>query len=253
MRKQIAAGNWKMHTTIREGALLASELDTLLEKSPVKLDTGVILGVPFTHIGTISQIVDRKAICVAAQNCSSEEKGAFTGEVSAEMLKSAGCDAIILGHSERRAYYAESDEIIAKKIALTLKNGMKAIFCCGEVLEEREKENHFNIVKSQVENALFNFTAEEISQIIVAYEPVWAIGTGKTASAAQAQEMHEFIRKTLEAKFGKEVADNCSILYGGSVKPANAVEIFSMPDVDGGLVGGAALNAESFHAICAAF
>ncbi len=253
MRKNVAAGNWKMHTTVQEASLLAGQLNALLDAKNVGENTRVILGVPFTHIAVVGQVVNRNLISIAAQNCAAEEKGAFTGEVSAEMLKSAGCDAVILGHSERRAYYGETDEIIKTKISLTLKNDMQAIFCCGEVLEEREKENHFNIVKAQIENALFDFSAEDMKSIVIAYEPVWAIGTGKTASAEQAQEMHGFIRQTLAKKFGQEVADNCSILYGGSVKPANAKEIFAKPDVDGGLVGGAALNAESFHAICLAF
>jgi triosephosphate isomerase len=253
MRKKIVAGNWKMHTNIREGVALASAIDKAVEKSEIKSEIGIIIAPPLTHLSLINQVINDERVCLAAQNCSSESKGAFTGEVSAKMLHSVGVKAVIVGHSERRAYYGETDEILTKKIKSVIENSMLPIFCCGEVLEQREKGIHFELVKSQIENALFGFTSEEYSKIIIAYEPVWAIGTGKTASSAQAQEMHEFIRKTVESKFGKDLAENTTILYGGSVKASNAKELFSQKDVDGGLVGGASLDADEFLEIIKSF
>ena len=249
MRKKIVAGNWKMHTNIREGVALASAIDKLIQKKPVNSETGIVIAPPLTHLSLIGQVIDNERICLTAQNCAAESKGAFTGEVSAKMLKSIGCKAVIIGHSERRAYYGETDEILSKKVNLLLENNLKPIFCCGEQLEEREKENHFNIIKAQIENALFDLSEKDFSEIVIAYEPVWAIGTGVTASAAQAQEMQAFIRKIIAEKYGKNIADDLTILYGGSVKPGNAKDIFSQPDVDGGLIGGAALDAESFYSI----
>jgi len=242
-----------MHTNIREGVALASEIDKKLQKSPINSEIGIIIAIPFTHIGLISQVIDTERICIASQNVSSEPKGAFTGEISAKMLHSLGVKAVIIGHSERRAYYGETDEIIAKKIKLVIENEMKAIFCCGEILDERTKGNHFKIVENQVINALFGFSTEEMSKIRIAYEPVWAIGTGVTATSAQAQEMHAFIREVIAKKFGKEIAENMTILYGGSVKSSNSKELFSQPDVDGGLIGGASLDSEEFYAIANSF
>ena len=251
MRKNIVAGNWKMNKTLNEGIELAKELNTILtEKKP---NCDVVIGTPFIHLAEVSKIVDTDIIGVSAQNCADKASGAYTGEVSAAMVKSTGADYVILGHSERRAYYGETDEILKDKVNLALENDLTPIFCIGEVLEEREAEKHFDVVKSQIENGLFHLSADEFSKIVLAYEPVWAIGTGKTATPEQAQEMHAFIRKTLAEKYGQEVADNTSILYGGSCKPSNAKELFSNPDVDGGLIGGASLKAEDFQGIIVAF
>ncbi|MBN1252538.1 MAG: triose-phosphate isomerase [Bacteroidales bacterium] len=253
MRKKIVAGNWKMHTCIEEGVILAAEINSKVKKEVSNQETGIIIAPPFTHLSIIGQIVDNERICIAAQNCSSEPKGAFTGEVSAKMLKSFGVKAVILGHSERRAYYVETNEILLKKVNLVLENDLKPIFCCGEKLEERESKNHFNVVKSQIEQVLFNLDVENFSKCIIAYEPVWAIGTGVTASSEQAQEMHLFIRNLIVEKFGKEISENITILYGGSCKPSNSKELFSKPDVDGGLIGGASLDADDFIAIINSF
>jgi triosephosphate isomerase len=251
MRKNIVAGNWKMNKTLNEGIELAKELNTILtEKKP---NCDVVIGTPFIHLAEVSKIVDTDIIGVSAQNCADKASGAYTGEVSAAMVKSTGADYVILGHSERRAYYGETDEILKDKVNLALENDLTPIFCIGEVLEEREAEKHFEVVKSQIENGLFHLSADEFSKIVLAYEPVWAIGTGKTATPEQAQEMHAFIRKTLAEKYGQEAADNTSILYGGSCKPSNAKELFSNPDVDGGLIGGASLKAEDFQGIIVAF
>ncbi len=252
MRKKIVAGNWKMHTNLREGVALASAIDKLVQKNEVRDEVGIIIAPPLTHLSLINQVINNERICLAAQNCSSETKGAFTGEVSAKMLSTVGVKAVLVGHSERRAYYGENDSILTKKLALVIENDMRPIFCCGEVLEERENNNHFNIVRAQLENVLFSFSDNDFSKMIIAYEPIWAIGTGVTASSAQAQEMHEFIRKTLTEKFGNEAAGETTILYGGSVKSSNAEDIFSQKDVDGGLVGGASLNAEEFFKIISA-
>jgi triosephosphate isomerase len=253
MRKKIAAGNWKMHTDLREGVALASEINKKFQKSPVNPEIGIVIAVPFTHLATVSQVIDNERICLAAQNVSYEVKGAYTGEISAKMLKTIGVKAVIVGHSERRAYFGETDEILAKKMTRVIENDMKAIFCCGEILEERNAKNHFNVVENQVKNALFGFSGEEMKKVIIAYEPVWAIGTGVTATSAQAQEMHAFIRKIIEQKFGNEIAQNVTILYGGSVKPDNSKELFAQPDVDGGLIGGASLDTEDFYKIASSF
>ena len=251
MRKNIVAGNWKMNKTLNEGIELAKELNAILSENKPNCD--VVIGTPFIHLAEVSKIVDKDIIGVSAQNCADKASGAYTGEVSASMVKSTGADYVILGHSERRAYYGETDEILKNKVDLALENELTPIFCIGEVLEEREAEKHFDVVKTQIENGLFHLSADEFSKIVLAYEPVWAIGTGKTATPEQAQEMHAFIRKTLAGKYGQEVADNTSILYGGSCKPSNAKELFSNPDVDGGLIGGASLKAEDFHGIIVAF
>lgn len=246
MRKKIVAGNWKMNKDIKEGVVLASEIDSKLKNITLPEDVKVIIAPPYTHLAFVEQVIDKNKIQISAQNCATESEGAFTGEISAKMLNSISCSAVIIGHSERRAYFNETSEILVKKIKQVLRNSMMPIFCCGEKLEEREAGNHFDVVKKQVSEALFNLTEKEISQIIIAYEPVWAIGTGVTASKEQAQEIHQFIRKIIAEKYGNYTADNLTILYGGSVKPNNAKEIFAMQDVDGGLIGGASLKADSF-------
>ena len=251
MRKNIVAGNWKMNKNLQEGLELAKGLNEALEGKTPNCD--VIIGTPFIHLASVVDAIDTNKIGVAAENCADKASGAYTGEVSAEMVASTGAKYVILGHSERRAYYHETPEILKEKVLLALANGLTPIFCIGEVLEEREAGKHFDVVKSQIESSLFNLAAQDFGKIILAYEPVWAIGTGKTATAEQAQEMHAFIRKTLADKYGKEVADNCSILYGGSCKPSNAKELFANPDVDGGLIGGAALEVDSFMGIINAF
>jgi len=251
MRKNIVAGNWKMNKTLQEGMALATELNEVLKGAAVNCD--VVIGTPFIHLASVAAAVDTTKIGVAAQNCAGKESGAYTGEISAAMVKSTGAAYVILGHSERRAYYGETAAILKTKVELALKNELTPIFCIGEVLAEREAEKHFEVVKEQIEASLFDLSAEDFGKIVLAYEPVWAIGTGKTASSAQAQEMHAFIRQTLVAKFGKEVADNTSILYGGSCNPANAKELFANPDVDGGLIGGASLKVADFKAIIDAF
>lgn len=251
MRKNIVAGNWKMNKTLQEGLALAVELNSVLKD--VKPNCDVVIGTPFIHLTGVVAAVDTRKIGVAAQNCADKESGAYTGEVSAAMVKSTGAQYVILGHSERRAYYGETAAILETKVKLALKNELTPIFCIGEVLAEREAGKHFEVVKAQIEESLFGLSAEDFGKIILAYEPVWAIGTGKTATAAQAQEMHAFIRGVLTARYGKEVANKCSILYGGSCNAGNAKELFANPDVDGGLIGGASLKAADFKAIIDAF
>lgn len=251
MRKNIVAGNWKMNTTLQEGLELAKGLNEALKGKKVNCD--VIIGTPFTHLASVAAAIDTDKIGVAAENCADKAKGAYTGEVSAEMVVSTGTKYVILGHSERRAYYHETPEILKEKVLLALANNLTPIFCIGEVLEEREAGKHFDVVKAQIEGSLFNLSAEDFGKIVLAYEPVWAIGTGKTATSDQAQEIHAFIRKTLAEKYGKEVADNCSILYGGSCNASNAKELFAKPDVDGGLIGGASLAVDKFMPIIEAF
>ena len=251
MRKNIVAGNWKMNKTLQEGMALATELNEALKGASLNCD--VVIGTPFIHLASVAAAVDTTKLGVAAQNCADKESGAYTGEISASMVKSTGANYVILGHSERRAYYGETAATLKTKVELALKNELTPIFCIGEVLEEREAEKHFEVVKQQIEESLFDLSAEDFGKIVLAYEPVWAIGTGKTASAAQAQEIHAFIRQTLAAKYGQEVADACSILYGGSCNAGNAKELFSNPDVDGGLIGGASLKVADFKAIIDAF
>lgn len=251
MRKNIVAGNWKMNKNLQEGIELAKELNEALKGKTLNCD--VIIGTPFIHLAAAVEAVDGDKIGVAAQNCSDKPSGAYTGEVSAEMVASTGAKYVILGHSERRAYYNETPEILKEKVTRAFENKLTPIFCVGEVLEERESEKHFGVVKSQIEASLFDLPAEDFNNVILAYEPVWAIGTGKTATAAQAQEMHAFIRKTLAEKYGEEVAENTSILYGGSCNASNAKELFSNPDVDGGLIGGASLGVDKFMPIIEAF
>ncbi len=252
MRKNIVAGNWKMNTTLQEGVKLAQDVDSALKNTTPKCD--VIVCVPFTHLASVNAVItDKDKLGLGAENCADHVKGAYTGEVSASMVASTGATYVILGHSERRQYYGETAETLRQKVALALENGLTPIFCIGEVLEEREAGKHFDVVKSQIVDGLFNLSAEDFGKIILAYEPVWAIGTGKTATADQAQEIHAFIRGVIADKYGKDVAENTSILYGGSCKPGNAAELFAKQDVDGGLIGGAALKCEDFMGIVNAF
>lgn len=251
MREKIVAGNWKMNMTRETGLSLADEIFTRLADG-ASSDIKVILAPSFPFISDLVSKADGLAVSVSAQNCYQEEKGAFTGEVSVEMLKSFGCDYCIVGHSERRQYFGETDEMVNKKIGLLLANDIKPIFCCGESFEEREVERHFDVVTEQIQSALQGFKKDELQKIVVAYEPVWAIGTGKTASPAQAQEMHAFIREKLSEVLS-EHAEEISILYGGSVKPENASELFAQKDIDGGLIGGASLAATDFLQIIHSF
>ena len=250
MRKNIVAGNWKMNTTVPEGVKLAQEVNAALEGITAKCD--VVIGVPFTHLTAVKAVISDK-LGLSAENCADKVKGAYTGEVSAAMVASTGATYVILGHSERRQYYGETAETLKDKVALALENGLTPIFCIGEVLEERENGTYFDVIKAQVADSLFQLSAEDFGKIVLAYEPVWAIGTGKTATADQAQEIHAFIRGLIAEKYGEQVADDTTILYGGSCKPSNAKELFEKPDVDGGLIGGASLDAESFMGIVTAF
>lgn len=251
MRKNIVAGNWKMNMTLAEGLALANELNDVLANEAQNCD--VVIGTPFIHLASVAAAVNMDKIGVAAQNCADKISGAYTGEVSAAMIASTGAKYVILGHSERRAYYNETAEILKEKVTLALANGLTPIFCIGEVLEEREAGKQNEVVYAQLAGSLFDLSAEDFSKIVLAYEPVWAIGTGKTASAEQAQEIHAYIRSTIVDKYGKEVAENTSILYGGSCKASNAKELFANPDVDGGLIGGASLKAADFKGIIDAF
>ncbi|MEG1621897.1 MAG: triose-phosphate isomerase [Alistipes sp.] len=246
MRKKIVAGNWKMNTLPAEGIELAKNVAA--GKSTVCSCVNFIVCPPFTHLSEVAKALKGSGIAVGAQNCAAEEKGAYTGEVAASMIAALGCDYVILGHSERRQYYGETSETLNKKMVQAYANKLTPIYCVGENLAEREAGKHFDIVKAQIEEVVYNLTAEQYAQLIVAYEPVWAIGTGKTASAEQAQEIHAYIRKVLAAKFGAAAAET-SILYGGSCKPSNAAELFAKEDVDGGLIGGAALKAADFLGI----
>ena len=243
MRKKIVAGNWKMNTTPAEGVELLKGVIAL--KGEVSPSVDFIVAPPFTHLSEIVKVAKGSGIAVGAQNCAAEAKGAYTGEVSAKMIASLGVDYVILGHSERRQYYGETSETLNKKMVQAYENNLIPIYCVGEKLEERESGKHFDVIREQIEEVVFNLTPEQFSKLIIAYEPVWAIGTGKTATADQAQEVHAFIRKVLADKFGAAAADTV-ILYGGSCKPTNAAEIFSKEDVDGGLIGGAALVAADF-------
>ena len=240
-----------MNTTLAEGLALATGLNEALKDKTTNCD--VIIGTPFTHLASVAAAIDTNKIGVAAENCADKEKGAYTGEVSAAMLASVGCEYTILGHSERRQYYGETDEKLVEKTKLALANGLDVILCVGENLEEREAGKHFDVCKAQTVNVLSHFTAEDMKHIVIAYEPVWAIGTGKTATSAQAEEIHAFIRETLAGLFGAEVAEETTILYGGSCKPSNAKELFAQKDIDGGLIGGAALKAEDFIGIALSF
>lgn len=247
MRTTVIAGNWKMNNDLKESEKLIIELKNLLNNE--KPNCEVIICPPFTSLSEAAKLVDGSVIKLGAQNMHFEENGAYTGEVSAAMLKSVGCEYVILGHSERRHIFGESDEVINKKIKKALSAGLKPIFCVGELLEERENGTTNDVVKKQVLKGLAGVSADEMKNIIIAYEPVWAIGTGKTASPAQAQEVHEFIRDLIEIDYSLEVANDLVIQYGGSVKPDNAKELLSQKDIDGALVGGACLKADSFMGI----
>lgn len=249
MRKKIVAGNWKMH---KNAAQTSQLLDELISKVPSETRAQVIVAPTFVNLAAAVNQLKGTNISVSAQNVHQTESGAFTGEISADMLTSVGVNTVILGHSERRAIFHETDALIADKVNTALKHDMTVIFCFGEELKDRQSNNHFNIVENQLKDGLFQVDAKSWDKIVLAYEPVWAIGTGETASPEQAQEMHEFIRETVLKAYGKEVAENVTILYGGSVKPENAKEIFGKPDVDGGLIGGAALKADDFVAIVTA-
>ncbi len=257
MRKKIAAGNWKMNQSLEQGIHLVNQLIELSSASQSyykEKNAEILLFPPFVHLSLLSHLLkDNPYISFGAQNCSWAEKGAYTGEVSASMIQSTGAEYVILGHSERRQYFSESNRILSEKTQIALKNNLKPVFCCGEVLAEREKGEQFSVVEFQLTEALFHFEPEDFNNIIIAYEPVWAIGTGVTASPEQAQEMHAFIRKIISNQYGGDIANNTSILYGGSCNAANAKQLFSMPDVDGGLVGGASLIAEDFYTISTSF
>lgn len=249
MRKHIVAGNWKMNNDLSQTEALINAIKKQVKTS----DAEVMIAPTFTNLWQAFQSTKDYDVEVIAQNMHFAENGAYTGEVSASMLKSIGVNTVILGHSERRAYFNETDETLVKKVDTALENEMRVIFCFGEELADRKSGKEETVVENQIKNALFHLEADAFKHIVLAYEPVWAIGTGETATPEQAQDMHAFIRKTLAAKYGAEVADSVSILYGGSVKPNNAQEIFSKPDVDGGLIGGASLKAEDFFAIVNAF
>ena len=249
MRRKIVAGNWKMNNDLTQTEALITDL----KKQKKTSNAEVMVAPTFTNLWHAYECLRKEGIEVIAQNMHFAENGAYTGEISASMLKSVGVNGVILGHSERRAYFNETEELLAKKVDAALASSMEIIFCFGEELNDRKSGNHFNIVEKQIKESLFHLTTESWKNIVLAYEPVWAIGTGETASPEQAQEMHAFIRKTLADKYGETLAQSVSILYGGSVKPSNASEIFSKPDVDGGLIGGASLKAEDFYAIVNAF
>lgn len=249
MRQKIVAGNWKMHKNSEETEDLLNEL---IDKLPNDVEAQIIVAPTFVNLASAVDHLEFTNIGVAAQNMHQNESGAYTGEISADMLKSIGVNIVILGHSERRAYFHETDALLAQKVTTALKHDMSVIFCFGEELKDRQDNQHFNVVENQLRDGLFHLENKDWEQIVLAYEPVWAIGTGETASPEQAQEMHEFIRETIRKRFGSDVAEDVSILYGGSVKPENAQEIFSKPDVDGGLIGGAALKAADFAAIVSA-
>ena len=251
MRKKIVAGNWKMNKTLQEGVALATELKDILAAE--KPNCEVIIGTPFIHLATASELLRDSVIRVSAENCANKESGAYTGEVSAAMVKSTGAEYVILGHSERREYYNETPEILKEKVDLALANGLKVIFCIGESLEQREANQQEAVCKAELQGSVFHLTAEQWKDIVIAYEPIWAIGTGKTATSDQAQEIHALIRAQVAGKFGAQVADDTTILYGGSCKPGNAPELFAKPDIDGGLIGGASLKAADFMGIVTAF
>lgn len=251
MRKKIVAGNWKMNTIRPEGVELAKAVAA--RSTEVPSNVGLIIAPPATHLCCVSTAIEGSKVELSAQNCADHTSGAYTGEVSAAMLTSVGCKWTILGHSERRQYYGETDDKLVVKTRLALEAGLGVILCVGENLAEREAGKHFDVCTEQIKNVLYNFSAEDMKKIVIAYEPVWAIGTGKTATAEQAQEIHACIRKVIADKFGAEVADDTTILYGGSCKPSNAKELFAQADIDGGLIGGAALKADDFIQIALSF
>lgn len=253
MRQKIVAGNWKMNLEYNEGLAIFSEVINMVNDEVTGPQTAIVC-CPYTYLHSLSQLVKgHSKISVGAQNCHQEEAGAFTGEISAKMIRSIGAQYVILGHSERRQYFGESNELLAKKTNVVLVNSLKPIFCIGETLKEREGNRFFEVIKSQLREGLFHLQKEQFAQVVIAYEPVWAIGTGKTASSAQAQEIHAFIRQEIATKYGQEAADETTILYGGSCNTKNAHELFSQPDIDGGLIGGASLKSRDFVDIIKAF
>ena len=247
MRKKIVAGNWKMNMNLQDGIALANEINEAMKAD--RSNCEVVVCTPFIHLAKVADVLDRNVVALGAENCADKAKGAYTGEVSAEMVKSTGAQYVILGHSERREYYGETAEILKEKVQLALANGLKIIFCCGETLEEREANRQNEVVKAELDGSVFNLTAEEWKNIVLAYEPIWAIGTGKTATSDQAEEMLAYIRSIVAEKYGQAVADETSILYGGSCKASNAPELFSKPNIDGGLIGGASLKCADFKGI----
>lgn len=253
MRKKIVAGNWKMNKDLNEGLKLASEVINMA-KDEVNTNVTLVLCTPFIHLTSVSNLLNgEKNVFLGAQNCYSKASGAFTGEISAPMLKSVSVSYVIIGHSERREYFKESNQQLAEKVNIVLQNNMKPVFCCGETLDERNSGKHIDIVKTQITESIFHLSPEQIKEVVIAYEPVWAIGTGVTASTEQAQEMHKIIRDHLKSKFGESISNDISILYGGSCKPSNAKELFACPDIDGGLIGGASLLSRDFIDIAKSF
>ncbi len=253
MRKKIVAGNWKMNLDYNEGLCLFSEIINMVKDEATGTQEAVICS-PFIHLHSLVQLAKGYTkVAVGAQNAHQNESGAYTGEISAKMIKSVGAAYVILGHSERRQYFGETNELLAKKTDTALKNDLRPIFCIGETLQEREANTHFDIIKTQLAEGVFHLDAEQFAKLVLAYEPVWAIGTGVTASSDQAQEIHEFIRKEIAAKYSQEVADATTILYGGSCNPKNAAELFACPDIDGGLIGGASLKSRDFVDILKTF
>lgn len=251
MRKKIVAGNWKMNLEYAEGISLFSEIVNMV-RDEKKGDQLAIICAPYIHLNSLAQL-GGNIVSIGAQNCHQKESGAYTGEISAKMIKSVGCEYVIIGHSERRQYFAESDELLAQKTNIALENGLTPIFCIGETLDERNNGSYFDVLKSQLVNGIFGLTAAEFGKTVIAYEPVWAIGTGLTATSEQAQEVHAFIRKEIAAKYGAETAENTTILYGGSCNPKNAAELFAQADIDGGLIGGASLKSRDFVDIVKTF
>jgi len=253
MRKKIVAGNWKMNLDYNEGLSLFSEIVNMVKDEVTGTQTAVICS-PFIHLHSLAQLAKGyDKVAIGAQNAHQAESGAYTGEISAKMVKSTGAEYVILGHSERRQYFGENNALLATKTDTALKNGLKPIFCIGETLDERETEAHFEVIQTQLEEGIFHLSTEQFAQIVLAYEPVWAIGTGKTATAEQAQEVHAFIRNAIAEKYNQQVADDTTILYGGSANPKNASELFSQPDIDGGLIGGASLKSRDFLDIVKVF
>ena len=240
-----------MNKNLQEGVALAKELNEVLTAE--KPNCSVVICTPFIHLASVSEVIDHSVIGLGAENCADKASGAFTGEVSAEMVKSTGAEYVILGHSERREYYHETPAILKEKVDLALANGLKVIFCIGESLAEREANKQNEVVKAELEGSVFHLSAEDFGKIVIAYEPIWAIGTGKTATSDQAEEIHAYIRSVVAAKYGKDVAENTSILYGGSCKGSNAPELFAKADIDGGLIGGASLKPEDFYDIIKAW
>jgi len=251
MRKKIVAGNWKMNLDYSEGISLFSEIVNMV-RDEKKGDQDVVICSPFIHLNSLSQL-GAGIVKIGAQNCHQNESGAYTGETSAKMIKSTGAGYVLVGHSERRQYFAESDELLASKTVIALANGLNPIFCIGETLDERNNGSYYHVLESQLENGVFGLSAEDFGKVILAYEPVWAIGTGLTASPEQAQDIHAFIRSKIDAKYGMAVADDTTILYGGSCNPKNAAELFAQADIDGGLIGGASLKSRDFVDIVKTF